>query len=95
MIGTYNYYLYTGDLAFVTQIWSKYLLAMDFVYNKVGTNGLLNATGSGDWGRWVYATDGSEPNMMYLAPSIHNLLMLCLLTQTQSLPNLNYGCHAP
>jgi hypothetical protein len=64
MIGTYNYLLYSNDTAFLDQNWSKYLLAMTFIYGKVGSSGLLNATGTRDWARWATGYNNSEANMM-------------------------------
>lgn len=64
MIGTYNYVLYTNDLDFLALNWAKYLLGMQFISAKVNSAGLLNATGTGDWGRTIYGTNGSEPNML-------------------------------
>lgn len=65
MIGTYNYVLYTNDTAFLEQNWAGYLKAMDFIYGKVLSPGLLNVTGLRDWARWQTGGNGSEPNMMY------------------------------
>lgn len=45
MIGTYNYMLYKNDTEFVRQNWVGYLKAMDYIYGKVKTSGLLNSTG--------------------------------------------------
>lgn len=70
MIGLYNYFLYTNDVDFITVIWPKYLKAMDFIYSKVASSGLLNATGTGDWARYSTATNGSEPSVMHVAPTL-------------------------
>jgi glycogen debranching enzyme len=64
MIGTYNYILYTNDTTFLQQNWPGYLKAMDFIYDKVGPNGLLNVTGIRDWARWQQGFNNSEANMM-------------------------------
>lgn len=64
MIGTYNYLLYSNDTAFLQENWSKYLLAMNYIYEKVDSSGLLNVTGLRDWARWQTGFNGSEPNMM-------------------------------
>lgn len=66
MIGTYNYLLYSNDTAFLAENWSKYLLAKDFIYGKVGSSGLLNVTGIRDWARWQQGFNNSEANMMYV-----------------------------
>jgi hypothetical protein len=64
MVGTYNYLLYSNDTAFLQQNWAKYLLAMNFIYGKVGASGLLNVTGIRDWARWQQGFNNSEANMM-------------------------------
>lgn len=64
MIGTYNYMLYTNDAAFINQNWARYLKAMDYIYGKVGTSGLLNQTGTRDWARWQTGFNNSEANMI-------------------------------
>ena len=64
MIGTYNYLLYSNDTNFVVKNWVKYIKAMDHIYGKVGSSGLLNVTGTRDWARWQTGFNGSEPNMM-------------------------------
>lgn len=64
MIGTYNYMLYTNDATFVQQNWAKYLKAMDYIYGKVGTSGLLNQTGTRDWARWQTGFNNTEANVI-------------------------------
>ncbi|KAJ7626201.1 Six-hairpin glycosidase [Roridomyces roridus] len=52
LVGTYNYFLYTGDLAWIEDIWANYTKAVAFVEAKVSpTNGLMNVTGLRDWAR--------------------------------------------
>ncbi len=51
LLGTSSYYTYSGDLAYITSIWTKYKLAMTFITNKINGNGLLNVTGTNDWAR--------------------------------------------
>lgn len=64
MIGTYNYVLYTNDLDFLSLNWVGYLKAMTFIYDKVGSSGLLNVTGIRDWARWQQGFNNSEAQMM-------------------------------
>lgn len=73
MIGTYNYLLYTNDTSFLAQYWPQYLRAMDFVYGKVGSTGLLNVTGRRDWARWQQGFNNSEANMMYASTLLVNV----------------------
>lgn len=64
MIATYNYVLYTDDMDWLTQHWASYIKAMDFIYAKVAVNGLLNVTGTKDWGRLGTGGENSGANMM-------------------------------
>ncbi|KAJ7754097.1 glycoside hydrolase family 78 protein [Mycena metata] len=53
LIGTHNYYLYTGDLAFVQSVWTNYTKAVAFLVDQVDETGLANVPDSmaNDWGR--------------------------------------------
>ncbi|KAL0952961.1 hypothetical protein HGRIS_007172 [Hohenbuehelia grisea] len=52
LIGTYNYFLYTGDLVWVQSIWANYTKAVAFLEGKVDKKiGLMNVTGLRDWAR--------------------------------------------
>ena len=64
MIGTYNYVLYTNDTAFLQLNWAKYARAMEYVYAKVDSTGLLRVTGTRDWARLQQGSNNSEANMM-------------------------------
>lgn len=64
MIGTYNYMMYNNDTAFLQQNWAKYQRAMDYILAKVGPSGLLNVTGTRDWGRWQTGFNMSEAQMI-------------------------------
>lgn len=64
MIGTYNYVLFTNDLDFLALNWAGYLKAMDFIWAKVMSPGLLNVTGIRDWARWQQGFNNSEAQMM-------------------------------
>jgi hypothetical protein len=64
MIGTYNYMLYTADSSFVSKNWKRYLKAMEFIYAKVDSSGLLNQTGTRDWARWQTGFNNTEANVI-------------------------------
>ncbi|KAF7321961.1 Six-hairpin glycosidase [Mycena kentingensis (nom. inval.)] len=52
LIGTHNYYLYSGDLEWVQGLWTNYTKAVAFLEAKVNaTTGLMNVTGLRDWAR--------------------------------------------
>ncbi|KAJ6530328.1 glycoside hydrolase family 78 protein [Mycena capillaripes] len=53
LIGTHNYYLYTGDLAFIRSVWANYTKALSFLESQVDETGLADVPISmqNDWGR--------------------------------------------
>ena len=66
LVGTYTYYLYTGDKAWLDGIWSKYQLGMNFITAKIDSGNLLNVTGTNDWARGDQGGDNIEANaLMY------------------------------
>ncbi|WYZ46009.1 hypothetical protein EsH8_IX_000234 [Colletotrichum jinshuiense] len=65
MIGAYNYVLFSGDLPWLADNWATYLRAMDYISAKVlPETGILNATATGDWARYINSMNGSAPNML-------------------------------
>ncbi|SJL14854.1 related to alpha-L-rhamnosidase A [Armillaria ostoyae] len=51
LIGTHNYYLYSGDHDWLGTVWSNYTRAVAFLEGKVDSTGLMNVTSPRDWGR--------------------------------------------
>ncbi|KAG5637071.1 hypothetical protein H0H81_005838 [Sphagnurus paluster] len=51
LIGTHNYYLYSGDTSWLQQVWANYTKAVTFLERKVDKTGLINITGLRDWAR--------------------------------------------
>ncbi|KAF5378587.1 hypothetical protein D9615_007106 [Tricholomella constricta] len=51
LIGTHNYYLFSGDTAWLQQVWTNYTRAVAFLEGKVDGTGLINITGLRDWAR--------------------------------------------
>ncbi len=52
MQGTYEYLLWTNDVAWMNLRWPKYEHAMTFIIAKIDASGVLNvSTGPQDWGR--------------------------------------------
>lgn len=85
MIGTYNYMLYKDDATFVRKNWAKYLKAMDFIYAKVGENGLLNQTGTRDWARWQTGFNNTEANVILYHTLQTSVSLVTWLNNTASL----------
>ncbi|KAF8848023.1 bacterial alpha-L-rhamnosidase domain protein [Acephala macrosclerotiorum] len=53
IIGTYEYVLYSGDMALLAKNWPKIRRAVEFVGSKIDNTGLLHVTGTNDWGRYT------------------------------------------
>ncbi len=51
LIGTANYFQYSHDLAWLRGEWTNYVKALQFSLAKVGSDGLMNVTGTADWAR--------------------------------------------
>ncbi|TFK60970.1 Six-hairpin glycosidase [Pluteus cervinus] len=52
LIGTDNYFLYSGDEVWLRSVWSNYTKAVAFLEGKVDSKvGLMNVTGLRDWAR--------------------------------------------
>ncbi|CAK5265870.1 unnamed protein product [Mycena citricolor] len=66
LIGTHNYFLYTGDLDFVKSVWANYTKAVGFLEGQVDSTGLMNVPSafSNDWGRAGGAGHNSAANAL-------------------------------
>ncbi|KAJ5625630.1 hypothetical protein N7510_001939 [Penicillium lagena] len=65
MIGTYNYVLFTNNTDWLLENWDGYVLAMNYIYDKVTyPSGLLNVTGLRDWARYGQGYNNSEAQMI-------------------------------
>lgn len=51
LIGTSTYYQYSGDKAWLDQIWPSYTRAIQYITAKIDDDGLMNVTSSADWAR--------------------------------------------
>jgi hypothetical protein len=62
LIGSYNYYLFSGDDEWLSTIWANYTLAVAFIEGKVDSTGLLDVTGLRDWARLGQGGHNAEAN---------------------------------
>lgn len=66
IIGTYEYMLHSTDTAFLTSNWAKISLAINWIAGKIDSTGLLDVTGTADWGRYIQGGHNTEANaLMY------------------------------
>lgn len=81
LIGLHNYFLYTGDLVFVQNVWKNYVSvvakcifprsqtdqtkAVQFLENKLQPSGLINVSNTADWSLITRGGEDSEGNALY------------------------------
>ena len=51
LVGTADYVLYSGDKAWLSAHWQSYKSGVQFLLNKIDSNGVLSVDGISDWGR--------------------------------------------
>ena len=79
LIGTYNYFLYSGDKAWLQETWANYTKAVSFVLGKVDGSGLMDVTGLRDWGRLGQGGHNAEANaILYKVRNLSARSMLML-----------------
>ena len=63
MIGTYDYVLYSNDISYLKSVWAGYKQAMTYITGKIDSTGLIDITGTSNWGRAAsesgHTTDGN------------------------------------
>jgi hypothetical protein len=64
LIGTANYYQDTHDSTWLGGEWANYVRAVQFSLGKVGSNGLMNVTGTADWARGDQGGENIEANAL-------------------------------
>lgn len=64
MIGTYNYFLYSGDVELVQELWPKYEAALDYSLSTLNDDGIVSLKGIKDWGRLTYSNERSSASML-------------------------------
>ncbi|KAF8209055.1 glycoside hydrolase family 78 protein [Mycena galopus ATCC 62051] len=85
LIGTHNYYLYSGDLDWLENIWANYTLAVSYLEARVNSSvGLFDVTGLRDWGRLGQGGFNMEANAI-----LYRVLMTSAsLASAMTLPDL-------
>lgn len=64
LIGTANYYEYSHDTAWLDGEWLNYRRALAFSLGEVGSDGLMNVTGTADWARSGQGGKNIEANSL-------------------------------
>ncbi|VDC03801.1 unnamed protein product [Peniophora sp. CBMAI 1063] len=86
LFGVFNYWLYSGDVAWVQKIWSNYTLGLQYLANKIdATTGLLDSTGQeADWGRNGGGNFSISPNVLYYKVLLNSITLANALNDSTS-----------
>ncbi|KAJ7670392.1 Six-hairpin glycosidase-like protein [Mycena rosella] len=90
IVATRDYWAYSGDTAWISTIWSQYLLSIDWVLSKVDSTGLYFSTHTGDWGRVANGGHSLSANVLAFR-SLQGAIQLSTLLgkNTDSIPGWN------
>ena len=64
LIGTANYVQYTHDTGWLAGEWANFVRALDYSLGKVGSDGIMNVTGTNDWARGGQGGENIEANSL-------------------------------
>ena len=64
LIGTYDFFWFSGDTEWLRSIWPKYKLALQFIIAKIDSTDLIFVTLNDDWGRISQGGYNAEANML-------------------------------
>ncbi|KAL5523451.1 hypothetical protein ACEPAG_7624 [Sanghuangporus baumii] len=83
LIGVYNYFIYTGDMSFLQDLWANYTKAVQFLENKVQPSGLINITNRADWALVTRGGENSEGNALYYKVLTNSAELASYLNETE------------
>ena len=75
LIGLYNYYVYSGDITYLTTHWDQFKLALAYSLSFIDSSGLQNVTSPNDWLRFGMGGHNIEvSSFFYLFCDLHAYL---------------------
>ncbi|KAL9062352.1 MAG: hypothetical protein Q9157_008997 [Trypethelium eluteriae] len=92
LIGLYNYYVYSGDIAYLTAHWNQFKLALAYSLSFVDSSGLQNVTSSADWLRFGMGGHNIEANSILYHTIQLGLSLSTVVNDTSS--NANWTSYA-
>ena len=66
MIGAYNYFLYSGEMELLEELWPKYEAGLDYALSLLNEENIVSVQGAKDWGRLTSTTERSSVSMLYV-----------------------------
>ncbi|KAI9689906.1 MAG: hypothetical protein M1822_009788 [Bathelium mastoideum] len=92
LIGLHNYYIYSGDFAYLNARWGQFKLALDYSLSFIDTSGLQNVTTSADWLRFGMGGHNIEANSILYYTIQLGLDLSTVVNDTSS--NANWTAYA-
>lgn len=77
ILGLNNYYVYSGDLAFLEEQWHRVELALNYSLSAIDETGLANVTSSADWLRVGMGGHNIEVREYFLRSTNRTRLTYC------------------
>ncbi|KAF2687248.1 glycoside hydrolase family 78 protein [Lentithecium fluviatile CBS 122367] len=65
LIGVADHYLYTGDIKYLTSLWDKWKLGINFSISFIDDTGLMNVSSAYDWLRFGMGGHNIEANSIF------------------------------
>ncbi|KAF2031214.1 bacterial alpha-L-rhamnosidase domain-containing protein [Setomelanomma holmii] len=87
LIGVADHYLYTGDIAYLSSLWSKYKLALSFSLSFIDSSGFMNVTSPADWLRFGMGGHNIEANAILYYTINQGIQLATALNDTTSITN--------
>lgn len=82
MIGVADHYLYTGDLAYLSSLWDKWKLALNFSLSFIDESGMMNVTSPADWLRFGMGGHNIEANSILYYTLNQGIMLASALNDT-------------
>ncbi|KAL2701605.1 hypothetical protein AAEP93_005903 [Penicillium crustosum] len=76
------YYLYSGDLEWLSKYWNQFKLGIDYALSSVDATGLANITASSDWLRFGMGGHNIEANSLLYYVLNQGLILAAVLNDT-------------
>ncbi|KAF2825660.1 Six-hairpin glycosidase [Ophiobolus disseminans] len=87
LIGVADHYLYTGDIAYLTSLWSKWKFALSLSLSYIDSTGLMNITSPNDWLRFGMGGHNIEANAILYYTINQGIHLATVLNDTAPIAN--------
>ena len=93
LIDVYDYYLFTGNLTYLSTNWDRFKLALNYSLSFIDSSGMANVTSSNDWARSGMGAHNIEANSILYYTLNRGLELASTLNDSNS-SVLNWSTYA-